>query len=47
METCYGLIIRVYLPIVTHFCHLFVFDVSVSIMEDYLSAEEHILVTQF
>ena len=47
MEMCvifrYGLIIRGYLPIVTNFCYLFVFVVSVSIMENYLSAEDHIL----
>ena len=39
MEMCvvirYGLIITAYLPIVTHFGHLFVFIVLVSIMEGY------------
>ena len=51
MEMCvvirYGLIIRGYLPIVTHFGYLFVFAVLVSIMEDYLSAEDHVLPAQF
>ena len=43
----YGLIIRGYLPIDTHFGYLFVFVVLVSIMEDYLSMEDHIMATQF
>ena len=43
----YGLIIRGYLPIVTHFGYLFVFVVLVSIMEDYLPAEDHVLPAQF
>ena len=51
MEMCvvirYGLIIRGYLPIVTHFGYLFVFAVLVSIMKDYLSAEDHVLPAQF
>ena len=51
MEMCviirFGLRIRYYLPIVTHFSYLFVFVVLVSIMEDYLSAEDHILPAQF
>ena len=40
-------IITGYLPIVTHFCYLFVFVVLVSIMEGYLSAGDHILLAQF
>ena len=51
MEMCvvirYGLIITVHLPIVAHFGYLFVFIVLVSIMEDCLSAEDHILPAQF
>ena len=43
----YGLIIRGYLPISTQFGYLFAFVVSVSIMEDYLPAEDHILLPQF
>ena len=43
----YGLIIRGYLPIVTHFGYLFVFVVLVSIMEDYLLGEDHILLAWF
>ena len=38
----YILIIRGYLPMVTHFGYLFVFVVLVSIKEDYLSAENQL-----
>ena len=43
----YGLTIRGYLPIVTHFGYLFEFVVLVSVIEDYLSVEDHILPAQF
>ena len=51
MEMCvvmrYGLTITGYLQIVTRFGYLFVFVVLVSIIEDYLSVEDHILSAQF
>ena len=51
MEMCvvirYGLTIRGYLPIVTRIDYFCVFVVLGSIMEDYLSAEDDILATQF
>ena len=43
----YGLIIRGYLPIFTHFGCFFVFVILVSMVEDYLSAQDHILPAQF
>ena len=44
--TQYGLIIRGNVPVVTNFGYFFVFVILVSIMEDYLSAEDRILSAQ-